>query len=314
MSNDGVLTGVTAAVVGGDGRELEIIRGLLADGATVRACGCPPGAEALLGQPRLPSLAAAIDQADVVIAPVPLIPPDGTLYAPDWPTPLYLDDAAFARARRGALLVIGTSTPEISRLAHEHGMTVREYGDDDELMILRAPTVAEGALGLTIANTDISIHDARVLVIGFGRIGYTMTRVLLALGAHVTVVARNPVQRARAWELGAAAVGLEGLGQAAAQAQMVFNTAPALLLTREILGCMPPDVFVLDLAGAPGGTDFAAAKERGITAILGRGLGKRAPKTAGRSQWNGIRRIILHERPWQRGSGDQVENKAYGHG
>ena len=311
MSNDGVLSGLAAAVVGGDGRELEIIRGLLADGAMVRTCGCPPGAAALLGEPQLPSLAAAIDRADVVIAPVPLIAPDGTLYAPEWPTPLYLDDAAFAHARRGALLIIGTSTPQISRLAHEHGMAVREYGDDDELMILRAPTVAEGALGLTIAHTDISIHDARVLVIGCGRIGYTMTRVLLALGAHVTVVARNPVQRARAWELGALTLGLEGLGQAAAQAQMVFNTAPALLLTREILGSMAPDVFVLDMAGAPGGTDFTAAKELGITAVLGRGLGKRAPKTAGRSQWTGIRRIILQERPWHMDSGAQAENSAH---
>jgi dipicolinate synthase subunit A len=284
---------ITAAVIGGDGRELEVLKGLIADGATVRACGCPPGAEAIMGQPQCGSLAEAIAGAEIIVAPVPLITPEGRLYAPQWPEPLYPDAAAFAHVRPGALLIIGTSTPALDTLAHERGFHIHAYGDDDELMIQRAPTVAEGAVGLAIANTEVSIHDSQVTVIGFGRIGFTMTRLLLAMGAHVTVVARNPVQRARAWELGARPLPLEQLGAGVAGAAMVFNTVPALLLTREILSQMQPDVFVLDLAGAPGGTDFAAAQELGVRAMLGRGLGKRAPRTAGQSQWRGIRKIIL---------------------
>ncbi len=289
------LRGKTVAVIGGDGRELEILRNLMAEGAEVRSCGCPPGASEIMGHPQYAKLARAIAEADIIIAPVPLITPTGAMYAPQWHEPLYLDADAFGQVKPGALLIIGTSTPVLDQLARERGFHIHEYGEDAELMILRAPTVVEGAIGLAIANTDVSIHDSQVLVVGFGRIGFSLTRLLLAMNAHVTVAARNPVQRARAWEIGATPVPLEQLADAVSNCAMVFNTVPALLLTRDILKCMPPDVFVLDIAGSPGGTDFAAASELGIKAQLGRGLGSRAPKTAGQSQWRGIRKIILAE-------------------
>jgi dipicolinate synthase subunit A len=300
------LRGLVVAVIGGDGRELEVLRGLLVDGASVRACGCPPAAAEIMGHAQCATLAEAIAGADFIIAPVPVIAPDGSLYAPHWPAALYPDASAFADVKRGAWLIIGTSTPALNALAQERGFRIYEYGDDDELMILRAPTIAEGAIGLTIANTDIAIHDAQVLVIGFGRIGFTLTRLLLNMGAHVRVAARNPVQRARAWELGARPLPLEALAEAVGAVDMVFNTVPAPVLTRAVLERMRQDVFILDIASAPGGSDFAAAQELGLKALLGRGLGSRAPKTAGRSQWQGIRRVILaalSERSQESGAG-----------
>lgn len=296
-----MLSGLQVAVIGGDGRELEVLKGLLAEGAAVRACGCPPAAAEIMGRPQCQTLAEAIAGSDVIIAPVPVIAPDGSLYAPQWPEPLFLDAAALAGVKPRALLLIGTSTPQLRTLAQERGLRIQEYGDDDELMILRAPTIAEGAIGLTIANTEVSIHDAQVLVVGFGRIGFTLTRLLLNMGAHVRVAARNPVQRARAWELGARPLPLEELATAVADCDMVFNTVPALVLTRAVLEQMRGDVFVLDIAAAPGGTDFEAARELGIKALLGRGLGSRAPRTAGRSQWQGLRKLILAALPTLRG-------------
>ena len=291
----GLLQGITATVIGGDGRELEILKGLIAEGAAARACGCPPGATAITSRPQSPTLAAAIAGADVIVAPVPLIDAERALFAPQWPERLYLDEHAFEGVKPGALLVIGTSKPYLDELARRRGFRIREYGEDDELMILRAPTIGEGAIGMTIAHTEISIHASQTVVVGFGRMGFTMTRLLVAMGAHVTVVARNPVQRARAWELGARVLTLEQLPDAVSNADMVFNTVPTLLLTRDIMTRMRREVFVLDIAGTPGGTDFAAATELGINAMLGRGLGSRAPKTAGQSQWRGVRKILLAE-------------------
>ena len=45
---------------------------------------------------------------------------------------------------------------------------------------------------------DVTIHDADVAVVGHGTIGALLARTLVLLGARVTVVARNPVQRAAA--------------------------------------------------------------------------------------------------------------------
>jgi dipicolinate synthase subunit A len=287
------LTGVTAAVVGGDGREVEYLRGLRADGAEVRACGLPPEAEDVMGHPQADTPEAAIDGADAVFTTVVHITEEGELYTPGWDGQIYQD--AFANIDPGGTLFIGTSTPETEGYAEEGGFDVVEYGDDDELMYLRAPTIIEGVLGITIDHTDVSIHDSQSVVLGFGRMGFSMTRTLEALGAHTTVVARDGAQLARAREMGARPVHLDDLAEAVSAADMVFNTIPTAVLTRDVLEGMPRDAFVLDLASTPGGTDFDAAEELGIDAVLAPGLGGRAPKTAGRYQWMGLRRMLLED-------------------
>jgi dipicolinate synthase subunit A len=289
------LRGRTIAVIGGDGRELEILRSLLAEGVHVRCFGCPADAEKILGRPQCGTLAAALNGVEAVVAPVPVIAPEGTFYAPESPVPLKIEPASFAEIGPGAVIVLGTSDPRLDEIAKQNNLRVVQYGGDDEMMIQRAPAIAEGAIARAIANTDFTLHDSRSLVVGFGRMGFAMTRTLLALGAHVTLAARNPAQRARAWELGARPIALSELATSAAEVDLVFNTVPALVITREVLARMQSHVFILDMAGAPGGTDFQAAAELKIKAQLGRGLGGRAPKTVGQSQWRGIRRLLLAE-------------------
>lgn len=287
------LAGVTAAVVGGDGREVEYLRGLQASGAEVRACGLPPAAEEVMGHPQAEAPEDAVEGADAVFTTVVHITEEGELYTPEWDGDIH--QTTFSHIDAGSTLFIGTSTPEIDGYAEENGFDVVEYGDDDELMYLRAPTIIEGVLGITIDHTDVSIHDSQSVVLGFGRMGFSMTRTLEALGAHTTVVARDGAQLARARELGARPVHLDELTAAVSEADMVFNTIPAAVLTRDALEEMPRDSFVLDLASTPGGTDFDAAEELGIDAVLAPGLGGRAPKTAGRYQWMGLRRMLLEE-------------------
>lgn len=287
------LSDLTVTVVGGDGRELEYLRGLVAEGAEVRAHGCLPEAAEIMGHPQTDSAADALAGADAVLTTVVYITEDGQVYTPGWDEPVY--QTAFGHMDPGSTLVIGTSTPKIDELAAEEGFEVVEYGDDDELMLLRAPTIAEGALEIAIDNTDVSLHDSKCVVLGFGRMGFTMARTLEALGAHTTVVARDRSQLARAREIGARPVHLDLLEETVADAAVVFNTVPAELLSREVLEGMPGECVIVDLASVPGGTDFDAAEELGITAVLARGLGGRAPKTAGQLQWQGIRRILLDE-------------------
>lgn len=292
-SESAVLDGVTAAVVAGDGREVEYLRGLGAAGAEVRACGLPAEAVDVMGHPQTETAAEAVSGVDAVFTTVVHITEEGKLHTPEWNGEIYQD--AFSHMDPGSTLFIGTSTPEIDEYAEENGFDVVEYGDDDELMMLRAPTIVEGVLGITIEHTDVSIHDSRSVVLGFGRMGFSMTRTLEALGAHTTVVARAGAQLARARELGARPVHLDHLTDAVSEAAMIFNTVPAAVLTRDVLENVPRDAFVLDLASTPGGTDFDAAEELGIDAVLAPGLGGRAPETAGRYQWMGLRRMLLEE-------------------
>ena len=62
---------------------------------------------------------------------------------------------------------------------------------------------------------------------------------------------------------------------------IIFNTVPALILNRNRLKKVRQDCIIIDLASSPGGVDFQAATEFGLSASLDLGLpGFVAPRTA----------------------------------
>jgi dipicolinate synthase subunit A len=96
--------------------------------------------------------------------------------------------------------------------------------------------------------------------------------------------------------MGASTLHISSLAAALRDADAVFNTVPAIVLTENILKCMRPDSLIVDLASAPGGTDFEAASRLGIKAILALGLpGKVAPKTAGKILADSVPQLIRRE-------------------
>jgi dipicolinate synthase subunit A len=169
---------------------------------------------------------------------------------------------------------------------------MHEYEGDHELMLLRAPAIVEGVLKVLIENTPITIHDARICVVGQGNIGTVLTRTLIALGAHVTVAARNRVQRAQAYTMGATASTLEDLFDTSESFDVLVSTVPAPVVTSTLIDRLPPNALLVDMAAPPGSCDLNHAKSTGRKAIWARALGRRAPITVGASQWLGIANII----------------------
>jgi dipicolinate synthase subunit A len=286
------LRGHVVAVLGGDGREVEIARQAARAGATVRTCGLPP-AEGV-GAPS-PTVAEATSGADIVICPVPLPQPDGSLFAPHAPDRLVVDTASLRGMRAGGIVITGRATPQMVEAAQALGLRLREYEHEEDLMLLRAPAIAEGAIRVAIEHTDVTLHRHPCLVVGFGKIGAVLAATLRGLGADVTVAARHPAQLARAWALGCEVVPVASLAAHAPRMCVVFNTAPARLFTRDVLARMGGQPLLVDLSAPPGGVDFEAARALGVRVVWARGLGGRAPRTVGYSQWLGITRILAAE-------------------
>lgn len=287
------LTGRIAAVLGGDGREVEIARQLVQAGATVRTCGLPEGP--VEGWSVCATVDEAVAGAEIVICPVPLPGPDGTLFAPAASQKLLVDRHTLRPMQRGGILITGRASRLMKEAAEALGLRLYEYEHEEDLMLLRAPAVAEGAIRTAIEQTDVTLHHHPCLVVGFGKIGPTLAQALLGLQARVTVAARNPVQRARAWAMGCEVTSLEQLPDVLGRMAVVFNTVPARLFTRDVLASVGPRAVLIDLSAPPGGVDFEAAQALGVKAIWARGLGGRAPRTVGQSQWQGIVRILAAE-------------------
>ena len=97
----------------------------------------------------------------------------------------------------------------------------------------------------------------------------------------VTVSARKETDLAWIEALGCQAMDAEHLNLEGFD--LVMNTVPVRLLTEERIASMKKDAAIIDLASAPFGTDFEAAKRRGITALTAPSLPARVfPEKAGR--------------------------------
>lgn len=285
---------LTIAVVAGDEREVEIARLAATTGATVRAFGFPGIEQGIEGVSAAASAAEAMRGADYCLFPIPGIA-EGALFAPAAPEPIVPDAELLSELNPGAAAILGAADDGLRAAAQATGVELIEYESDDELMLLRAPAVVEGAIQRAIELTDVTIHATEVVVVGFGNIGALLTSRLVALGAITHVAARNPTQRADASARGAKPLPLDELIEAAPRFEMVFSTVPVRVIDRAVLERLPPASLVMDLAAPPGSIDLPQAESLGHKAVWARGLGRRAPVTVGRSQWLGIsRRIEAH--------------------
>jgi dipicolinate synthase subunit A len=300
------LHGRIVAVLGGDGREIEIARQAVLAGAEVRTCGLAATAVAGTGASIVQSIADAVRNADIVICPVPLPAADGSLFAPQAAEKLTPSTETLQGMRRGGVLITGRASAQLLEAARALDLRLHEYEGDEELMLRRAPAIAEGAIRVAIEHTDVTLHRSPCMVVGFGKIAPTIASMLQGLGAEVTVAARHPVQRAKAWAMGCETVPITALAEHAPRMVVIFNTVPARVFARDVMRRIGPNTLLIDLAAPPGGVDQEAARESGVRVIWARGLGGRAPRTVGQSQWLGIARIIVEGAGSATGPGGHV--------
>lgn len=287
------LSGVKIAVLGGDDRELILIAELVTLGATVTVVGFPREKlkhGAFVGK----SVEEALKGTEVAILPMPGTDANGYIRAVYTEEKIQLTEKSLRGMVDAGLIIIGTARPFLMELTEKLGLNLIQIGDMDEVAILNSIPTAEGAVQIAMEELDTTIHGSRAVVIGCGRVGTSLARMLKSLGAYVTVVSRDPAELARAYELGCQRMELQNIAESLIGADVIFNTVPAVVLNSDILRRLSYDTLIIDLATAPGGTDFEAANDFGIKAILAPGLpGKVAPRMAGKILADVIPRLLI---------------------
>ena len=267
-------------VVGGDPRQAALAAALEEDGHVVHTFALGQGEDTLAG----------IDRADCVILPLPSVTGEGLLHAPLCNGRYPMEDILDA-LRSGQPVFAGMADERLRRLTEERGLPLYDYFAREELTVRNAVPTAEGAIRIALSELPITLHGARVLLVGFGRLSRALAPRLQGLGARVCAAARSSHQRALAESMGLDTEGLDRLPDWLCVYDLVINTVPALVLGEKELAAMKEGVLVIDLASRPGGVDFAAAEQLGVKAIHALSLpGKEAPVTAGRY----IRDTVYH--------------------
>lgn len=195
--------------------------------------------------------------------------------------------------RRGAIYIGGRPGEALRRAIERQGARCHDLLQDEDFAAANAWPTAEGAVLRAQLLSRRVVAGRRSVVLGFGRCGSALARLLRGIGAPVTVVARRPEQRQAAAGLGCAVLPFDRLPETMARAELVFNTVPAPVLGREALARLPREALVIDIASRPGGVDWQAARELGVEAHLEPGLPARFfPLTAGEILADAVARIV----------------------
>lgn len=271
---------IQATVVGGDSRQIAVADALSRLFKKVKIYGhsqttVPQSIECSF------YLTEALAEAEVIILPIGGMNEEGLVWS--YKGEPRIDFGKYLPSLLAeSVIVTGSFTNKWLKIAESLKIKVLQYADDDEIAILNSIPTAEGTLQMAMEELPITIHDSSVVIVGFGRVAISVARVFKALGAKVTVVARRKASLARAIEMGCSTVLIDSLAEIVIGADLIVNTVPALIVDKQIITKLSAQTIIIDLASAPGGTDFEAAKEHNIKAILAPGLpGLVAPKTAG---------------------------------
>lgn len=256
-------------VIGGDTRQTYLARALAEDGHRVHTYALDRNTD-------MPDL-EGVKRADCVVLPLPA-QREGRLNG----TPALEWGPLLDALSPGAPILAGKVDSPLREEARRRGLTLIDYFDREELAVANAVPAAEGAIQIAMARLPITLHGAGVLIIGAGRIGKVLVQQLRGLGAHVALAARKNADLAWGAVWGCETLRSDRLGEYRLEGyDLVLNTVPAPVLGRRELERLGAGTLVIDLASAPGGTDFTAAQPLGIQAVQALGLpGKVAPKTA----------------------------------
>lgn len=261
----------TYSIIGGDLRQVYLADLLTAKGHNVRTYGLSQWSNAR----EVPLQAAAC--ADVVLLPLPLCREAGMLNCAGGPLPT---SALFSLFRPTQLILAGQVKPAQHQEAAEVGITLTDYYLREELIVANAIPTAEGALRIAMEQMPVTLCGMECLVLGYGRIGRLLAHRLSGLGARVTVTARKYSDLAWIGAFGWTPLRTGELAGKLARFGVVINTIPAPVLGRALLEELPTTCLCIDLASSQG-IDFAAAAERGMTAVWAKSLpGRMAPRTA----------------------------------
>ncbi len=283
--------------IGGDLRSIQMAELFASRGASVCAYGLDLPLSEEYNVSRALSLREAVAFGETLLLPLPVCAEKGRVNAPLCKNVIPADDL-LALIRPEQLVIGGKFPADMLETLEERGVRCVDFARREDFAVANAVPTAEGALALAMEALPVTLHGARVLITGFGRIGRILAADLRALGAHVTAAARSSRDLAWAEAEGVRAVRLpsEALMQAAADSALVINTVPFAVLDAALLAALPHDAVVIDLASRPGGVDFAAAEKMNIKTIWALSLpGKVAPVTAARIMATTVERILSEE-------------------
>lgn len=179
-------------------------------------------------------------------------------------------------------LIAGAISEKIIEKASKRNIEIIDLLKFEEFTILNVIPTVEGAIQISMEETEYTINGSNCLILGFGRIGKLLALVLKSLRANVFCMARKETDITWINAYGYNEVRIEDLeDNLNKEYDIIFNTIPSEILNKKRLEIIKNyNPLIIELASYPGGIDFETANKLGMNIIKAQGLpGKVAPLT-----------------------------------
>lgn len=215
----------------------------------------------------------AIKKSNYIISSIPLSKDNNNIFAPFSNLTISLND--FNKSLEGKTLISGR-IPNI--IKENQKINCIDIMNIEEYAILNCIATAEGAIQIAMEEFPKTLSGSNILVMGFGRIGKILSKMLQGIGAKVYCEARKNTDLAYIKAYGYSPIHLNNLNKNLQKFDIIINTIPVQILDKSNLDLLKKDVLIIDLASNPGGVDFEYAKSKNIKTIWALALpGKVAP-------------------------------------
>lgn len=263
------------SIIGGDNRNVELAKLFIQDGYNVKVYGLN---DIELKENSVSSLEEAMGGSNIVVLGIPASKERDLLKA-DIPISI----TYFLTCLSDNQIVYGgVIKDKLLTGMQKRNIKYFDFMKSEEFAILNTIPTVEGAIEIAIKETNITLHGANILILGFGRIGKLLAKTLKGFECKIDLAARKDEDFAWIDTYGYRKVTYDKLEEKLNSYDIIFNTVPTMLLDAEKMEKIKKECLIIDLASKPGGVDFETANQLGIKTNWALALpGKVAPKTAG---------------------------------
>ncbi len=275
-----IIKDIKACVIGGDERQLYAAMEMYKNNIDVSVIGieCENTKLNILQTLDI----EVIRNANAIILPLPFSTDGIRVYSPMSKTDVKLDELIELLTPE-QIISGGKLSDTFIKKVRDKNIRVYDYYTSERLTIQNALATAEGAVCIAMNELKTTLCGSKCAVLGYGRIGKLLAKMLKNFGADVSVFARSESALTWAQTEGYNSVCISNLKNFVSDRNVIFNTIPSLIITDTVIDKIDKNTIIIDMASYPGGVDFDYAKKKDIKVIFALSIpGKYAPITAGK--------------------------------
>lgn len=145
-------------------------------------------------------------------------------------------------------IVCGKLDGEYLEILNKKKISIKNLMEDEIFTVKNANLTAEGVLAIILNETDVSLFECSVLILGGGRIAKAMAVLLKSLGVNYAVVSYNPIKFPSYYTLSNKCYYRNNFIRDLDKYNVIVNTIPAKVLEDEVVNKIPANTVFIETA------------------------------------------------------------------